>query len=221
MRATLRSRREHCHAALLERLAPVLRRAKMRPALLRRAAASKVACAACQVRKLLSRIRRRQRLAACCPAACLRRVRYPRPHGAHDVVISPCVWPHRVEVSLAPVLQRAKPRPTFFAAPQRPKLPRRVPTSHAFLPILRRQRLAARPAALPHVFSAPSARGVTVRCCARRCDIAVRLATSRCSRVSLPSSGAQRRGSRCCAAPRRPKLVRLPRRHCVLVRATL
>ena len=126
---------------------------------------------------------------------------------AHDVVISPCALRHRVVCESCSGIAPCKD-PAHLVAPRRgvKYLPAPRAKFAAVVPILRRQRLVARPAALPHVFIASVARGPAVRCCTRRCDLAVRFATSGCSCVSLQSCAVQRCGPRCRAAPRLPKL---------------
>ena len=118
---------------------------------------------------------------------------------AHDAVISPCALPHRVarvaRSCLAPCKDAAR-----VVAPHRgfQSCTRRVPNSQT-----------ARPAALPHVFFASVARALAARCCARRCDLAVSLATSLCSRCSLLSCAVQGCGPRYCGTPRLPELPAL------------
>ena len=158
---------------------------------LRRTAASKAARAARLIRKPFSRSSAGNASLPGrppCPTSSAR----PSPAAsrraaAHDAVISTCALPRR-DARVA----------RSCLAPHRgfQSCPGRAPNSQTVLPFLRRQRLAARSAALPHVFCTSVARGLTARCCARCCDLDVRLATPRCSCGSLLS----------CAAPRLPKL---------------
>ena len=178
---TLRSRRAPCHLALLVLLALFLRRARMRPAVLWRAAASKAACASCQfLNRSLDYLLATPR----CPAG-------PLPHAffasvACGLTVRSCAGRCDISVRLAHRVARddcSRLAPCKHAAravaPRRgfQSCPRRVPNSQTVLPILRRQRLAARPATLPHVFFASAARGLTACCSGRRCELAARLAT--------------------------------------------
>ena len=77
------------------------------------------------------------------------------------------------------------------------------PNRKPFFPILRRQ--SGGPTS-PQVCCASVARGVTGRSCSRLCDLALRHAASRCSRVLFRTGVLQRCGPRFCAAPPRPKM---------------
>ena len=169
------------------RLAPVVRRVRTRPALLSCAAASKAARGACRIRKLFSRfsagnalLRGRPR----CPKSSAR----PSPAAsrgvvAHDALISPCPLPHWVARASCSRLVACKDVARAVARRLRlPQLPApRAEFAHHSSDSPR-QRLAAPPAAPPHVFSRASPTA-----CAQRSDLAMCLAISRCSRVSLPS----------------------------------
>ena len=195
----------------------------MRPAVLRRAAGSNAARAACPFRKPSSR----------CSAG---NASLPgRPLSHHSVVV--CAFVLLVLLRLRPSLtcccrarlcdlaahlatSRCKrvslwscavPRcgPRCCAALGRPKLPasralfaNRFPDSPPATPRCPAGRSG------PKSLLASITLGVTGRSCARRCDRVVRLATLRCSSVSLRSCGVQKCDPRCCAAPRRPKFPR-------------
>ena len=193
-------------------IVPVLRRASMRPALLRHAVASKAARAACQIPKLFSRFSAGNALLPGRPP-CPTSSSHPPPAASRraapdDAVSSPRALPH--SVARASRSRRAPCKDAARAAELRRSFqscPRRVPNSQTVLPILRRQRLVARPSALPQVFCAPVARGLAGRCCSRRFDLAVPLphwvARASCSRLVACKDVAR-------AVARRLRLLQLP-----------
>ena len=247
---------------MLALLALVLRRAWMRPALLRRTAASKAARAVAHDAVFSTRAlpRRDARVARPCLAPCMDAARAVAPRRgfqscprrapnvqtvlpfstdnaslpgrppcptssarpspaasrravAHAAAFSTCALPRR-DARVARPFAPCTMRPALLrcAALRRAADSKAAPRPVAcqirktVLPLLRRQRLAARPAALPHVFCASLGRGLMARRCARRCDLAMRLVASRCSCCLLLSCAVQGCGPRCCAAPRLPKL---------------
>ena len=119
-----------------------------------------------------------------CPAGRLAprllRARRPRPHGG---LLRTTLSALPLLMRLVPVSRRAKMRPARCAAPRRPKDARAVRQIRRLF-----SRFSAGNVSLP---SRPPWPRFLFHgaCCARRCDLAVRLATPRCLRISLRSCG--------------------------------
>ena len=240
LRTTLRSRRAMCHIALLARLAPARKLAKMQPATLRRGvrrclrslpvyrspdlrgqrlAAQQTALAPrlfclrrprrcpAKMRRALAPRRGVRRCPRCMPTflhttmpILLRQPRWPpglscptsslRPSPAAsqgavalDVATSPRAMPHcvaRASHSDPAACEDA----ARVVAPHRGvrRCPRRSPNSRTILPILRRQRLVARPAALaPQLLCVRRPRR---RLAKIRCALAPRCGVRRCPQCS-------------------------------------